>query len=383
MTGKTVVVLGGGVGGVVAANRLRRMLGREHRIILADRSPWHSFAPSYLWVAVGKREPRQITRDLRSLARKGIEFRISEITALDLANKKVGLGGQELAYDYLVVALGAQYTSHQIPGLNKAWTYYHLDGAEGLRDELPNFKGGRLAIVVSSSPYRCPAAPFEGALILDEQFRAQGIRADVDIQVYAPEPYPLPVAGPDVGQMVIDLLTRRQITFNGGVRLESEDQAARTLTFKGGGEAAFDLLVATPVHSVPGVLAEAGMAKEDGWVTVDRETLATPFPDVYAVGDVTGIPLDNGMMLPKAGVFAHGEAEVVARNIAAEIEGGRPDLAFGGTGACFLETGFGKAAFAEGDFFAEPDPKVVLREPSRFRRWQKLGFERTWLWRWF
>jgi sulfide:quinone oxidoreductase len=383
MAGKVVVVLGGGVGGVVAANRLRRLLGREHRIIIVDRSPWHSFAPSYLWVTVGQRDPSRITRDLRSLARKGIEFRISEITTLDLANKKVGLEEQELAYDYLVVALGAQYSSHQIPGLNKAWTYYHLEGAEGLRDELSRFEGGRLAIVVSGLPYKCPAAPYEGALILDEQLRGRGIRADVDIQVFTPEPHPLPVAGPAVGQMVIDLLASRQITFNGGVRLKSVDQAARKLAFEGGEEVAFDLLVATPVHSVPGVLAEAGMAEEDGWVMVDRETLATPFPDVYAVGDVTAIPLANGMMLPKAGVFAHGEAEVVARNIAAEIEGGQPDWAFGGQGACFLETGFGKAAFAEGNFFAEPDPKVALRGPSRFRRWQKVGFERTWLWRWF
>ncbi|MEE8370251.1 MAG: NAD(P)/FAD-dependent oxidoreductase, partial [Dehalococcoidia bacterium] len=185
------------------------------------------------------------------------------------------------------------------------------------------------------------------------------------------------------GQMVIDLLASRQIAFNGGVRLKSVDQEAKKLAFEGGGEAAFDLLVATPVHSVPGVLVAAGMAKEGGWVTVDRETMATPFPDVYAVGDATAVPLANGMMLPKAGVFAHGEAEIVARNIAAEINGRQSDWAFGGQGACFLETGFGKAAFAEGNFFAEPDPKVVVRSPSRFRRWQKLGFERTWLWRWF
>ncbi len=383
MAGKSVVILGGGVGGVVAANRLRRMLHREHRIVLVDRTPWHSFAPSFVWVAAGQRDPRRITRDLRSLSRKGIEFRISEVMELDLANKKVRLEQGELTYDYLVVALGAQYSSDEIPGLNKAWTYYHLEGAEGLRDELPNFKAGRVAIVVSSMPYKCPAAPYEGALILDQHFRRRRIRADVEIKLFTPEPYPLPVAGQGAGQMVIDLLASREIAFNPGLRLKSVDQQAKKLAFEDGSEAGFDLLVATPLHRVPDVLRAAGMAKDGGWVPVDRETLATQFVDVYAVGDATAVPLANGMMLPKAGVFAHAEAEVVARNIAAEIKGGQPDWAFGGQGACFLETGYGKAAFAEGNFFAEPNPDVALRAPSRFRRWQKLGFERTWLWRWF
>ena len=271
----------------------------------------------------------------------------------------------------------------EIPGLAKAWTYYHLEGAEGLRDELPKFKAGRIAIVVSSMPYKCPAAPYEGALLLDHYFRRHGVRADVEIRVITPEPYPLPVAGQAVGQKVIDLLAGREVWFSPGVHLKAVDQGAKKLQFEDGTDAPFDLLIATPVHKVPDVVRAAGLVGDGGWVSVNRETLATAAEGVYAVGDITAIPLANGMALPKAGVFAHGEAEVVARNIAAEIEGGQPHWAFGGRGSCFLETGYGKAAYATGNFYAEPDPDVLLRQPSFLWRWAKIGFERKWLWGWF
>ena len=274
-------------------------------------------------------------------------------------------------------------SSDEVPGLGQCWTFYHLEGAEGLRDELPKFKAGRIAIVVSSMPYKCPAAPYEGALLLDHYFRRRGVRADVEIRVLTPEPYPLPVAGQAAGHMVVDILAGREVWFSPGLRLKAVDHDAKMLQFEDGSDAPFDLLIATPVHRVPDVLRAAGLAKDGGWVPVDRETLVTQFEDVYAIGDCVAAPLANGMMLPKAGVFAHAEAEVVARNLAAEIAGGDPHWAFGGRGSCFLETGYGKAAYATGNFFAEPDPQVALRPPSFFWHWAKIGFERMWLWRWF
>ncbi len=383
MAGKTVVVLGGGVGGLVAANRLRRFLAREHRVVLIDRTPWHSFAPSFIWVMLGRRDPRRITRDLRRLERKGIEFIAAEITALDLPNKKVWLSEREVAFDYLVVALGAQYSADEVPGLARAYTFYHLDGAEGLRDELPRFSAGRVAIVVPSVPYKCPAAPYEGALLLDDYFRRRRRRDDVEIRVFTPEPQPMPVAGQAAGHAVMDILAAREVWFHPGARIKSVDQEAKTLHFEDGSEAPFDLLIATPIHQAPSVVRAGGLAPEGGWVAVDRETLATEVEDVYAIGDVTAVPLASGKMLPKAGVFAHGEAEVVARNIAAEVHGRDAHWAFGGQGACFLETSRGKAAYVTGKFFAEPEPDVDLRQPSFLWHWAKVGFERMWLWRWF
>jgi NADPH-dependent 2,4-dienoyl-CoA reductase/sulfur reductase-like enzyme len=112
---------------------------------------------------------------------------------------------------------------------------------------------------------------------------------------------------------------------------------------------------------------ESGLTAESGWIQVDRHTLETRFPGVYAVGDVVSIPLRLGKPLPKAGVFAHGEAEVVARNIAARIAGRPESERFNGYGGCFVEVGGGKAAFGDGDFYAEPRPTVKLHAPGR--RW--------------
>jgi len=383
LAGKTVLIVGGGTGGLVAAHRLRRMLAKEHRVVLVDRSPQYSFAPSYTWVMLGKRNGPRITRDLRSLTKKGIEFILGDVERIDPANKRAVVAGQEIAFDYLIIALGAAYSSDEIPGLGQSWTFYHLDGAEGLAERLETFASGRLAVVISALPYKCPAAPYEGALLLDDHFRRQRKRDDVEIQVYTPEPAPMPSAGASVGERVVELLGERDIAFTPGAALAEVDHRSRQLRFQDETTAGFDLLIATPIHRTPTVLRESGLAPEGGWLEVDRETLATGFEGVYAIGDATAISLGGGTSLPKTGVFAHGEAEVVARNIAAEIAGSEPIWAFGGQGGCFMSTASGKAAFVTGSFFAEPGPHVRLKGPNRRWHWAKLGFERLWLWRWF
>ena len=383
MAGKTVLILGGGTGGLVAANRMRRMLSKEHRIVLVDRSPQYSFAPAYLWVALGRRTGRRISRDLRSLEKKGIEVLIGEIEGIDAANKRVTVKGERIDYDYLVIALGAQYSSEEIEGLGRTWTFYHLEGAEGLQEQLPKFEGGRLAIVVSALPYKCPPAPYEGALLLDEYFRKRRLRDRVEITVYTPEQLPLQITGEHIGKELIEILTRREIKFRPMMKVQAIDHAGRALAFGNNERHPFDMVIATPVHRVPDVLVQSALAAAGGWIKVDRETLAVEGPgDVFAIGDCTAVPIAGGAALPKAGVFAHGEAEVVARNVAAEINEGQAVWAYGGYGACFLETGGGKGSQVTGSFFTDP-LQVSMRRPGRVGHWSKLGFERLWLWRWF
>jgi sulfide:quinone oxidoreductase len=384
MSARTVLILGGGTGGLVAANRLRRFLDKEHRVVLIDRTYVYSFAPSFTRVMLNETTGRRISRDLRWLEKKGIDVRLAEVTAIDPANKTVQAGEEKLSYDYLVIALGAQYSSDEIDGLGRTWTYYHLEGAEGLQEALPKFEGGRLAVVASSLPYKCPPAPYEGALLLDAYFRKRKLRDRVEISVFTPEPLPLRVTGEEVGSRIVELLKRRGIAFHGNAQLTSVDHEHKLLHFADGAREPWDMVVATPVHRVPDVLVRSGLAHAGGWVPANPETLATHFEDVYAIGDCTVVPIaDGGPVLPKAGVFAHGEAEVVSRNIAAEIADSDPIWAYGGQGACFLETGRGKGAYITADFYAKPAPHVELKGPNRFWHWSKLGFERLWLWRWF
>lgn len=381
MTAKTVVILGGGTGGLVCASRLRRMLDKEHRIIIIDRQPYYTFEPSLTWVMAGRRSLPRITRDLRDLRKKGIEVLTGEVSAIDLERRTVTYGKADVSYDYLVIALGAEYSADAVPGLNRAWTFYHGDGAEGMREELESFASGRVVCCVPSLPFKCPTAFYEGVFLLDAYFRKRKLREGIEIAVYTPEPSPLPEAGAEIGARIRELLESREIQFTGGVRAKSINHEKKLVNFHEGEPAEFGLLVSVPVHNPPYVLARTGLTAEGGWLAVDKETLQTSAPDVYAIGDCASVPIAAGA-LPKAAVFAHGEAEVVARNIRAQVQGTEPIWAFGGQGAYFMDTGDGKAAYIVGNYFKDP-VHVELRGPSRIYRWAKAGVERTWLWRWF
>lgn len=339
MAGKTVLILGGGVGGLVAANELRRKLHREHRIVLVDRKTQHVFAPSFLWLMLGWRDPSRISQDLSLLKRKGIKYVNAEVLEIDLGKRLVKTSDQDLSYDYLIVALGAELHPKAIPGLSEAgYNLYCLKGVITLRDALKEFSGGTAAVVVSALPFKCPAAPYEAALLLDYAFRRRGIRDRVDLKIFTPEPLPMPVAGPIVGGAVKQMVEARGIGFHPQWKLISVDPEKREITFENGQKARFDLLIAIPPHRSPEVVQKAGLTDGTGWIPVDKGTLKTQHENVYALGDVTAIRLpgrykpDVPLMLPKAGVFAHYQAEAVAQNIVAEIQGRTPPVAFDGKG---------------------------------------------------
>jgi sulfide:quinone oxidoreductase len=384
MAGKTIIILGGGIGGHVAANCLRRLLDREHRIVLVDRERTFTFSPSLLWMIVGRREPARFSRDLGLLARKGIEVIQAEVTAIDPAARRVSTSAGEFASDYLIIALGAELAHDAVPGWKPAaLNFYCLKGAELTRSAIASFQGGRLCLVVATTPYKCPAAPYEAAMLIADQFARRRIRDKVDLHVYTPEPLPMPVAGSVLGNAVQQMLAQRGIGFHPNFKLEWVEGDARTLVFGGGERTQFDLLLGIPPHRSPQVAKDSGLIAESGWIPVDSRTLKTRYDGIYAIGDITTIMLPAGKPLPKAGVFAHYEAEVVARNIAAEIEGGNPTHAFNGRGYCFLEMGGGQAGFASGDFYATPEPRMKIQRPGYHWHWGKVLFEKWWLRHWF
>jgi sulfide:quinone oxidoreductase len=384
MAAKQIVILGAGIGGVVAAHALRKRLGGEHRVILIDRNRQYLFSPSLLWLMLGWREPRAIQRDLEPLRNRGIQYVNAAITGLDLGQRKVETTAGGFPYDYLIVALGADYAMERVQGLEEAaHLFYTLEGAERLRDTLRGFAGGKVVVLIPSLPFKCPAAPYEAAFLIESYLRERGVRDRTNLRIVTPEPHPMPVAGPVLGGAIKAVLAQRGIAYSSEQKLKGVDPSRKALTLESGEEVPFDLLVAIPPHRAPQVVIEAGLAEPGGWVPVDKETLRTSREGVYALGDVAGIKLVSGAMLPKAGVFAHHEAETVAANLAAEIKGEQPRARFDGRGYCFLELGDGKAGFASGKFFAEPKPVVNLRRPGRLWHVGKIWFEKYWLRRWF
>lgn len=381
--GRTVLVLGGGVGGVVAAHRLRRRLSDRDRVVLIEREPNHLLQSSLLWLLVGQRRPEQIQRPLSRLERKGIEIVRGEITQLDPERRRVRVNGSDLEGDAVILSLGAELDSGSVPGLAGAGhNLYSLEGAIAFRNALQRFRSGRVAVLTAAPAYKCPAAPYEAAMLVNDYLRRRGF-GDARVDMFVAEPGPMGTAGPEVTAAVRQMVEGQGIGIHTEHQVTGADPEARTLSFANGQAADYDLLLYVPQHRAPAVVRNSGLTGPSGWISPDAATLQTQADAVFAIGDLAAIPIPSGKALPKAGVFAHRQADVVAENLAAEWAGRTPSHAFDGRGACFIETGSGRAGYGAGDFYADPAPKMKLHSPSRLWHLGKVAFEKWWFWKWF
>jgi sulfide:quinone oxidoreductase len=381
---RTALILGAGLGGLVAAETLRKLLPAADRVIAVDRAERHFFPPSLLWLMVGERKPEDFTRSLDRLIGRGVEFRHGAVTRIDPQRREVEIAGETLAADALVIALGAEYAPETIPGLvQDGLNLYTMEGATATRDALARFEGGRIVVLTAAPMYKCPAAPYEAALLLESHLRQRGVRDQATITFFAAEPRPMAVTPPELGAAVRGMIEARGISYHPEHQVKDIDPAARRINFANGVSAEYDLLLYVPPHRSPAVVRAAGLTNETGWIPVDRHTLQTQFENVFALGDVTAIPLKMGRPLPKAGVFAHGQAEVVAHNLALAWTGKGTARQFTGEGMCFLEAGGGRAGIGKGNFYAEPTPQVDFHGPSLFWHAGKILYEKYWLYRRF
>ncbi len=384
MTGKQVLILGGGVGGLVTSSSVKKGLHGKGEVTLIERKKTFQFPPSYPWVMLGVRKPEQTERILSQLGRKGIRVVNDEVLSIDVEGKSVKTSGDRFSFDYLVIALGADYALDSIPGYQEhAHHIYSLEAAIRFRDAIENFVGGTIAMGVSRTPFKCPAAPYEAALLVEHHFRNKGAGGRVKVKFFTPEGLPLPSAGPEIGNGVAEMMKSRGIDARFKVKL-TEVRPSEAV-FEDGSSMPFDLLFAVPPHRCPQPVIDAGLTDQSGWIPVDPTTMQTRYAGVYAIGDVTSVPTPMGFVpfLPKAGVFAHRQAEVVSHNIVSEITGrGRPTT-YDGSGECFLMIGGNQAGFVEGTWFSEPRPDISFHAPSRARYAERVLFEKYWMSHWF
>ncbi len=379
--GNHVVILGCGVGGLVVASSLAKQAKKAASITVIERKAQFHFPPSFPWLMMGWREPRQVQRDLKPLEKRGVKVINESVTGIDVSKKRVKAGSSELPYDHLVVALGAEYAPETIPGFEEyAHHIYDLEHAVKFRDAVENFKGGTLAVGVSRTPFKCPAAPYEAALLLEDHFRKTG--KNVNIEFFTPEPNPVPATGAIIGKQVERLLASRGIHYHARKKLARVEKGR--LVFDDKEEIRYDLLFAVPPHRPPGPVVDAGLTDSSGWVPVNPNTLATKFENVYALGDVASIETPHGHVpfLPKAGVFAHGQGEVLANNLAVLITGKGERKAWDGSGGCFLEVSKGESGFLKGNFLSNP-PRLEFHPPRRKWHLEKVVFEKYWMRHWF
>lgn len=382
MVQKTIVILGGGMGGIVAARDLRKHLGNDHRIILIDKNTFHTFQPSYLWITIGWRTPAAITKPFSALQNYGIEFLNACVLNIDIDLKKVETDRGYVSYDYLVVALGAEIETPFIFNPQTAvYTFYTFEQAVELSKIIPTFDGGTIAIVLSDINYKYPLAPYDAALLISSFYSKRG-RTDIHMKIFSPEPIPFPCAGSENSRHINSILHQHNIEFFANHKMNQLDIASKKIVFSNSNSASYDLLIGIPSYKASDVLSKSKLSDASNWIRVDKHSLQTIHPQIWSIGDNTIIELSNGYTLPKAGIFANNQAEIVAFNIAQEINGNAQRKMFSGYGFFFIETGSGRASYLHGNFFTEPNPSLSWIEPNVTLHWGKVVLEKYWLWRW-
>ncbi|MGI9556415.1 MAG: NAD(P)/FAD-dependent oxidoreductase [Solirubrobacterales bacterium] len=377
----STLILGGGFGGLATATALRERLPEEHEIVVVDARESFAMGLRKPWEIVGIGTLAAGSRARGTLDDRGINFVQGEISAIDPGQRTATVNGEPLSGDHLVVALGAQSRPDLVPGFeDHAHDAWDTSGIPALRTAFEQFDGGRIVVAVTGMPYTCPPAVYEIAMLIEEALRERELRDASEIFVSTPAPILLPVLGKEGSAALGEQLDARRIAHSVERKVERIEQHRVVYA---DGDQEFDLMIGAPPHRVPDVVADSGLTGDGGWVPVDRATLQTEAEGVFAIGDVTHIPIGDGLALPKAGGFAETEGEHVAALIAADVLGEPAPDPYGGEGFCFVEMGRNQAAFVEGSFFAEPGPSVGLRLPEGEQADEKRSWEAERLARWF
>jgi sulfide:quinone oxidoreductase len=362
-----VVVLGGGVAGTLTANLLSKRMGRNVHVTVVDPSGMHVYQPGFLYVALGQANGRWLARDERTLLRRDVELAVEEAESIDPDQGVVRLArGGSLPYDRLVIATGSRLVPEEIPGFTEgAHHFYSLDGAIRLREALRTFRGGRIAVGVAGIPYKCPPAPVEFVLMVEEYLRRRGIRDRSTVSFLSPLNRAFTIES--ASKLIQPILERRGIELTTFFNVETVDPSAGAVTSLEGEKMEADLLVLVPPHRGQRVVEASGLADSGGWVPTDRYTLQhRDHPMISALGDATDLPIS------KSGSTAHFEAPVVASRIAMGVDVTSPGPAYGGRVMCFLETGDRKATALRFDYEHPPAPPA----PSHFWHAAKWMFNR-------
>ncbi len=376
MTVMKVVVLGAGFGGLEVAAGLSDRFGSEIEVTLIDGRDSFVFGFSKLDVMFGKRSADEVSIPYSTLNKPGVRFVTATINSIDPVERSVHTDAGQFDADFLVVALGANLDPESTPGLVEGGhEFYTNEGAFAARDVLENFAGGRIVIGVASTPFKCPPAPSETALLLHDFLASRGLREKSEIAVVMPLPVPVPPL-PAASEAILAAFAERGIQWHPQRHIQRLDPENQSLVFDDGSTMPYDLFLGVPKHVAPQVVVDSGMTVE-GWIPVDPLTLETNFLGVYAIGDVTSVGT------PKAGVFSEGQGSVVAEGIAARIESGHASRTYDGNGVCYMEFGDAGVAKVDVTFLAGHAPFGEFGAASEAFAADKLEFGESRRARWF
>ena len=386
-----VVVLGGGVGGTLAANLIARKLKKqiaagEAKVTVVDETGNHAYQPGYMYIAMGQERADKLVRPERKLLDGNVELVVDTIERIDPAGQTVLLAsGKRLDYGQLVIATGSRIVPEEIEHFDtEAHHFYTAEAAASLRKALDAFTGGRIVIGIAGIPYKCPPAPLEVAFLIESELRERGLRDRTELTFLSPINRAFTIES--VSDMATPIFEEKGIRVEllaGVSEIDAERKVVITDAFE---EHPYDLLICVPPHKGAQAVIDSGLAPKSGWLPTDRNTLqvktvAKPAPgqadadiprftNIFALGDTTDLPLS------KAGSTAHFEAPIIAERVAAAVQGREPegrDASYTGKVMCFFEVGDGKGTLLQFDYDHPPKPP----KPNRMWHLGKVVFNKT------
>ena len=372
-----VVILGAGFAGLQLAARLSEDVPGEVDITIIDKSDAFVFGFSKLDLMYGRADLDAVRLPYSTIDKPSVRFARETILSIDPENRRVITDGATYEPDILVVALGADLDPAATPGVVEEGTeFYSVEGANHVRSVLPTFEGGDAIVGVLGNFFKCPAAPFETAIMLHDYLEKRNLRDTSTIKVISPLPKPIPISD-EASEGILQACEERDIGWWPQLKTTALDPASKTATLSDGQSIPYSLFLAIPIHRAPKVVEESALLEEDGWIAVDHRTFATKFENVYAVGDVTSAPV------PRVGVIAEGEADTLADVLVHQVRGGDTPEPFKGIVKCYIEFGGPKVAQFEANFLSGPKPVGTFIGASEEIAALKVEFGASRRRRWF
>lgn len=355
---KTLLILGGGTGGTIIANKMvKRLDAAEWKIIVVDKQETHYYQPGYLFIPFGIYQGKDVIQPMRKYLPSGVTLINSDIEKIEPTLNKVRLTStqQEISYDYLVIATGSHLAPEETPGmLGDGWhknifDFYTYEGAMALHNFLSTWQGGRLVINIAEMPIKCPVAPLEFSFLADWYFQKRGMRDKVEL-IYS-TPLPGAFTKARSAAMLGGMLQKKNIKIEPDFAISEVDSSKNTISSYDGRELTYDLLVTIPVNKGSEVIERSGMGDDLNFVPTDKHTLrAQKWENIFVIGDAANVPAS------KAGSVAHFMADVLVENLLLQMIGLPLEPKFDGHANCYIETGFSKGILIDFNYDVEPLP---------------------------
>ena len=372
----SVLILGAGFAGLELATVLSNEVPDEVDVTIVDSSDAFVFGFSKLDLMFGRADLAGVRIPYTNLDKPAVRFVRETVTSIDPERRRVTTTAATYEPDILVVALGADLDPAATPGLvEEGSEYYTVEGAERVSRLLPAFEGGDVIIGVLGNFFKCPAAPFETALMLHDYLERNGRRSTSTITIVSPMATPIPIS-PEASAGILEAIGEREIGWRPQSKVNALNPATKTATLVDGETMPYGLFLGVPVHRAPRVVEDSALA-EDGWIPVDHRTFATKFEGVYAVGDVTSAPV------PRVGAIAEGEARTLAEVLIHQIKGGEAPGDYLGKATCYIEFGGAKVARFDANFLSGPTPFGSFTPASADIAASKVEFGASRKRRWF